>query len=216
MELRTKKIIAKEFLTLIIVLLLSGLVGLCIYPYNSLRRYQINKTEKEIAAQQIKSDSLSFGYKKKRKVQETFFNAISSEFNIAASNQNTVDKSWKVLSKVYHSDSIPIRFEKTWDAELVRYIKSMGYKDGKAFENFVGENLLNKNDSLNYEQSENVNQSISKLEIKVTRYKHNIFNSNEQIKFSLLVLIILLSIVYPIRFLILGIKWSLKTIKQND
>jgi type II secretory pathway pseudopilin PulG len=216
MKLRTKKIIAREFLTLIVLLLLSGLIGLCIYPYNSFRQSQIKSTEKEITAQQSKSDSLSFAYNKKRNAQETFFNSLSSEFNITASDQNTADKTWKILSKVYHSDSIPIKYDKTWDAELVKFIKSKGYNNGKEFEKFVGENLLNKNDSLNYQQSEKVNQSISALEIKATHLKHKIFDSNEQMKFSLLILIILLSIAYPFRFLILGIKWSVKTIKQKD
>lgn len=195
---------------------MSGLIGLFIYPYNSFRQSQINSTETEITAQKSKSDSLSSVYNKKRNAQETFFNSLSSEFNITASDQNTPDKTWKILSEVYHSDSIPIKYDKIWDAKLVKFIKSKGYNDGKAFEKFVGENLLNKNDSLNYQQSEKVNQSISALEIKATHFKNKIFDSNEQIKFSLLILIILFSIAYPLRFLILGIKWSVKIIKQQD
>lgn len=216
MKLSVKKLIAREFLILILILVVTIMSGLCIFPYNAFKQSQISSTQKEIFAQTKMSDSLSSLYDKKRNIQETFFAALATEYNLSKSKENSTEMLWKILSESYYADSIPIKYEKEWDIKLVGFLKSRGYDSGKSFQKFVEENLLNKNDSLNKRKSKKINKYISDLQIKSNHLKYEIFDTKKQIKFSLLILIFIFSIAYPLRFLILGIKWSVKTIKQKD
>lgn len=215
MKLSIKKIIAREFLILTTLILFSVLFGLCIYPYNAFRKLQIDSLESEISAKKKEMDSLTFMYNKKLTKQKEFFNesfeALSSEYQLDSS-----EATWKGLAKSYHSDSIIYFYEKKWDAKVVNFLNSKGFNDGRAFEKFVGENLLNKNDSINYLKSKKVDQNITELKNQSNQLYKKILSSREQIDFSLLIFKILFLIAFPLRFLILGIKWSINTIKQKE
>jgi hypothetical protein len=215
MKLSIKKTIAREFLILITLILFSVLCGICIYPYNVFLKSQITSIEKEISFQSKQSANLSSVFRKKRLTQETFIKALTLEYNISETDENTTEKTWKVLEERYTSDSIPI-FYKKWDKKVVEFLKSRGFNEGKGFEKFVGENILNKNDSINYLKSKKVDQSISELKIQSNHFKDKILSSKEQMNFSFLIFIILMLVAFPLRYLIWGIKWSIKTIKQNE
>ena len=216
MKLTTKKIFAREFLTLILILVLTGLFILIIYSYNAYKQTKIDSIRETINFQNKKSDSLSNQYNEKLSAQRVFFVALTSEFSITDPEQNSSDKTWKILRDSYYSDSMAIKFEKNWDAKLVSFLKSKGYESGNTFENFVGKNILTKDDSINFQKSDKINQSISGLEKNINNYHYQIISSDEQLRLSLWVLVILLIIIYPLRFLLIGIKWSIKTIKQQD
>ncbi len=189
--------------------------GLCIYPYNAFRRLQIDSIKIEISAEKKEIDSLTLTLNKKLTKQKEFFNesfeALSSEYQLDSS-----EATWKGLAKSYRSDSIPYFYEKKWDDKVVKFLNSKGFNDGKAFETFVGENLFNQNDSINYLKSKKIDQNVTEFKNQSNQFNKKILSSKEQINFSLLIFKILFSIAFPLRFLILGIKWSITTIKQKE
>ena len=72
MKLSTKKIIAQEFLTLIIVLTLGLISFLFTYPYNLYKRHQVENISTEISKKKL-ADSLSISYKSKLGKQNWYF-----------------------------------------------------------------------------------------------------------------------------------------------
>lgn len=215
MKLNVKKIIAREFLILTFLTFFSVLCGLCIYPYNAFRRLQFTNNEKEISFLSQKKANLLSIFNHKRKAQENFYKALSAEYDLIESEQNTSEKTWEGLGKAYLSDSIPIRYSK-WDSRVRLFLSSRGFNDAKTFEKFVGENIFNKNDSINYLKSKKVDQNVTELKNQSNQLKRKILSSREQIDFSLLIFKILFLIAFPLRFLILGIKWSINTLNQKE
>jgi hypothetical protein len=220
MKLSTKKIIAKEFLIFFGILILSVLLGLCIYPYNAYRHSQIESIRNEISYKTNQSDSLSIKYNTKLKTQENFSKLLISTWSDPEADSLHSDINrllWKEWGEDYRSDSIPYYYEKKWGPKIVNFLRSKGFADGKEFEKFVGSNLLNKKDSTNYQQSKQLEEIISELEIRISDLRQEINDSYQQIWVIILELIILLTIIaYPIRFFILLIKWSVKTLKQKE
>jgi len=212
MNLSTKKIIAREFLILAVVLLLSLFAGICIYPYNFYKQNQINAKNDKIHALRKKSDSLSLVYNEKKRVQKIFFNSASLIFGWSESYQDL----WKLLGEKYHNGSIPVMYNRVPSSDFVKFLKSEGYDNSEAFEKFLSENLLTKSDSLNYLESEKTDQIIFGVIIESNHIKEKMIDSDEHMKFFAQVLAILFSIAYPIRFFALGVKWSLGIINQKN
>ena len=65
MKLDTKKIIAREFLTLIIVFFIGLIIFFCTYPYNAFKQMQIEEQAIEISKKTKLADSLSLSFKTK-------------------------------------------------------------------------------------------------------------------------------------------------------
>jgi hypothetical protein len=96
---------------------------------------------------------------------------------------------------------------KLFNPVFLKFLKSNGFENNKSFENFLEKNLLTKIDSLNIFESEKVCREISVMENSERDYQSQIISSEKQITLSVWVLIILFSIAYPIRFIVLAIDW---------
>jgi hypothetical protein len=215
MRLTTKKILAREFLILIFLTLFSIICGLLTFPYNTFRKLQIYSINKEIYSQKGKMDSLSTSYNKKLINQKNFYNesfeALSAEYQLDSS-----EATWNDLTKSYIADSIIYFYENKWDKKVVKFLQSKGFNNGETFKKFVGENIFSKNDSINYSRSKKIEMKILELKNQSNIYNNKILSFKEQLNISFLIFMILFSIAFPIRFLILGIKWSIETIKLKE
>jgi len=208
MNKRTKKIIKRESSIIITVVSLTVIFGLCIYPYNAFKRSKIHTIESTINSQKKLSDSLSASLNGKLSIQKKFSESLSAAINDSCSKQNVSVGLWEILDKAYRSDLIPFIYtSKVFNPVLLKYLYSNGYCDSKSFESFIKANILTEVDSFNLNESGKLCLEISDLENRDRNCQSQIINSEKQIKLSIWVLMILFAITYPLRFIILVIKW---------
>ncbi len=115
MNIKTKKIIAREFLVFLICIGISIVTFLAIYPYNYFMRNKIDSFKKDISEKKILSDSLSKSYMLKYDTQFWFTGEFNKKFNMS----NT--KLWESLYEIAKGDSVKYKWENTWDNELILF-----------------------------------------------------------------------------------------------
>ena len=93
MKQEVKKIIAREFLIAIAVLILSAITFLSVYPYNWFKSTQINSISESINIQDKILDSLSNSYKKKSDNQDWLYNQFKERFEESVNANYKIDKS---------------------------------------------------------------------------------------------------------------------------
>ena len=208
MNKRTKKIIKRESSIIITILSLTLIFGLCIYPYNAIKHSKIHTIESTINSQKKLADSLSASLNGKLSIQKKFSESLSEAFNDSCSEQNISVGLWEILDKAYRSDLIPLIYtSKLFNPIFLKFLNDNGYYESNSFESFMRANLLTKVDSFNFNESEKICLEISDLSNSEKVYQSQIINSEKQIKLSVWVLIIQFAIAYPLRFIILAIRW---------
>ena len=217
MKLTTKKIIAREFLTLTLVLTLGLVSFLCTYPYNAFKRNQAENKSSEISEKTKLADSLCISYKSKLDKQNWFFEKFSNHFDLTGDTIfNTRDKIWKRLDYLAEKDSIKYKWEKVWDKDIVEFNKEIGFSNPVAFHSFIDKNRITKLDSSNYDSSVAINSEIALLSKDKKDNESEILSYNEQTEFGLKALIICFIILFGFRYLFYSLRWSLKTLKQKS
>jgi len=216
MKLTTKKIIAREFLTLTLVLTLGLISFLCTYPYNAYKRNQAKNISSEISEKSKKADTLSLTFKNKLGQQKWFFDKYSNQWDISGDVINTSDKLWKRLDYLALNDSIKYKWQNVWDKDLIAFNKKIGFSNPEEFQSFIDKNRVTKIDSANYDSSLAINSEIALLTKNKKNYESEILSYNEQTEFGLKALIICFIILFGFRYLFYSLKWSLKTLKQKS
>lgn len=212
MKLSTKKIIAKEFLLIISILLVTLIFNISIYPYNYFLERNILSEDQNILDLRQKANGVLLNYNKKKENHDMFYRLLLVEYDLNESST----KIWTDLTRLYYTDSIPIKFNNTWEKKLIRLLNNEGFKNGKEFEDFVHENIFTEKDSLDFRYAQSLNDSINLLTNKISGYYNKMIYKSRHREYTLYFLLILILIAYPVRFLFIGIKWSINTIKQNN
>ena len=216
MKLTTKKIIAREFLIMILVLTIGLILFLCTYPYNAYKRNQVENKSIEISEKSKKVDTLSLSFKNKIDQQNWFFEKYSNHWDISGDKINTSEKLWKRLDFLALNDSIKYKWQNVWDKELLAFNKEIGFTNPDEFKSFIDKNRITKIDSSNYDSSLAINSEIALLTKNKKDYESEILSYNEQTEFGLKALIICFIILFGFRYLFYSLKWSLKTLKQKS
>jgi hypothetical protein len=217
MKLTTKKILAREFLTLTLVITLGLISFLCTYPYNAIKRNQIENKSIKISEQTKLADSLSFSYKSKHNKQNWFFEKLSNQYDL--SDDTTFDERdeiWKRFNSWTLKDSINYKWEYIWSGEITTFFKSIGVQNSNSLQSFIENNTITKTDSSNFNTSLAINAEIAMLSKSKKENKGKIFLYNEQKEFGLKAIYICFIVFFGIRYLFYSIKWSLKTLKQKS
>ena len=216
MKLTTKKIIAREFLIMILVLTIGLILFLCTYPYNAYKRNQVENKSIEISEKSKKVDTLSLSFKNKIDQQNWFFEKYSNHWDISGDKINTSEKLWQRLDFLALNDSIKYKWQNVWDKELLAFNKEIGFTNPDEFKSFIDKNRITKIDSSNYDSSLAINSEIALLTKNKKDYESEILSYNEQTEFGLKALIICFIILFGFRYLFYSLKWSLKTLKQKS
>lgn len=214
MKLTNKKIIAREFLTLTIILALGLISFLSTYPYNAYKRNQVENKNTEISEKRNKVDTLSLSFKNKIDQRKWFFDKYSNHWDISRV-ENTPDKLWKRLDYLALNDSIKYYWQNVWDKDLLAFNKEIGFLNPNEFQSFIDKNRITKKDSSNYDTFLAINSEIALLIKNIKNYESDILSSNEQTEFGQKALIICFIILFGFRYLFYSIKWSIKTLKQK-
>jgi hypothetical protein len=216
MKLTTKKIIAREFLTLTLVLTIGLISFLCTYPYNAFKRKQVENKSAIISEKTKLTDSLSISYKTKLDKQNWFFEKFSNHYDL--SDDTTFDERYEIWKKFDNwalKDSINYRWEHEWGGENTSFLKSIGFPNPKSLQSFIEKNRITKMDSSNFNSSLAINSEIALLSKSKNDNDSKILSYSEQIEFGLKALIICFIILFGFRYLFYSLKWSIKTLKQK-
>ena len=209
-----KKIIAREFLIFLVMLILGIVVFLCIYPYNSYRENQIEKVNKSITEKELLADSLHKSVNKKIENQEWFFDKVSNEFDIINTEYSELKSLWPILQRIAENDSTEYRWNHKWEKSLIQFHKSIGFKNAQELENFIEQNSINSKDSVQLGKSTEIRKEIAKLTKQKDRLKRKVFNDYEKEGFAIGIGVVLFGILFLLRYLIYAVKWSLRTLKE--
>lgn len=216
MRLAIKKVIAREFLILALVAFVGLTCFLSTFLYNSARRHQAEGIKADIAKKTTLSDSLSISYTTKVQNQEWYFMRMNNEFDLG--EFNTPEKWWTVYIELAKNDSINILWEGIWneDESIIGFFNGLGFANGDSLQTFITENTIDELDLKNKKKSEDLQRELVEIRTKEQNIASSIMTYKEQLSFLKNVLFFLVIVLFVIRYIYYGVKWSLKTLKQKD
>lgn len=216
MKLKTKKLIAREILFLFCAVLLSLILFLSVYPFNSFYRMKTNRFNDNIVSENKKADSLSFNYDSKIKQHEWFFEEVKKKADVNNTEYSSSENLWSILVSDYDKDTIYYLYENKWSDILISIINDAGFQNAEEFKNFIGKNRITEQDMQGKKNASLVGKEIVNLKSERNTIQGKIISPSEQYNFAYCSLIVILILLYPVRLLFIIFFWSLKTIKQKE
>jgi hypothetical protein len=213
LKLKTKKILAREFLILISIIILSVILYLGTFLYNLNINYQANKIEKKIMSKNQNIDSLRYSYDFKINKQKWFFEENAKKYDIYDFEYNTYEKFWDRLSTIQKNDSLIYRWNNVYSKKLKEIFKEIGLKDGYELNEFIIKNSVTLQDLENKKIADSLKIDVNKFKNKKIDVSKKKLKPSEQFNFFISCLSILVIIMFPIRFLIIAIKWCYLILK---
>ena len=203
MNIEIKKKFAREFLILMAILISSLVVYLCIYPINSIRQSEIEKTEKILLCNKIKMDSLN---NQRDNVQDLLSLLDSqSDFSKAFTYQSLI----QTLSNDLQSKELFILIESDSNLKGV-------FLDYSDFKNMFRKELSERQTAKDISSRKAfLNEQNNRLTLQKNTLTKQIFTASEQLNFTTIFFIILLFIFYPLRGVYFATLWSIRTLKKK-
>lgn len=217
MQLRTKKIIAREFLIAITCLFISLLYFLGILIYNYRLDTQIKDVLEERDTKSNLIDSLSVPFKKKLENQEWFYNESEKKvIQDKYKSSESTDKLWERLSYLNKADSIIYKWNNVWKNDVKDGLREIGFKDGKAFNLFIEQNSLNNKERDVYDEIISIKKEINSLNEKSSNIEQKKIEYDQQVESTLQILLLLTLVGFPIRYFLYAIRWSYRILKKKE
>jgi hypothetical protein len=228
MDKRIKKIVAKEILILFATFLLMGLIVLIIYAVSYYYQNVNDKIRQELYQVDDEIDLMDGSFVKFRRSDSKSLELAEDFEMVFTINDTTIFRNDLMLFKKYVNKNENYWAERSFD-NSINYIKDTSYliqskiTYSEIYANIDSSYNIIKGDifvkAYSYEdylkyKFDNY-KSFLHLEYNRTSdwYKYQIGNSRWENLFYPISLV-LLSIVYPLRFLFLIIRWAIKTIKD--
>lgn len=214
MKLNKKKIIAREFLILMVCALVFGLAYLGTLPYNYFVNSKIYNLENESQSLRDSIETLTKSFSDKIEKQKWFYEKSNEKVNYGErKNETEVWQRWSELEKV---DSIDILWSNRWDVELRKIFNDLGFENSKELKQFIKSNSLST-DEINQNNSViSLNDELDEINSRIRTEKYKVLDADEKTEFALACLIIFGILSFPLRYLIYAIRWSIKTLKQKE
>lgn len=213
MKLQTKKIFAKEFLILIMVIVVGIVCFLCTYPYNFYRHSQITSLRKSIVEETKLSDSLAHDYEIKFQKKNWFSQKFTYKFGFQLYQ---IEDLWTRLDDLAKMDSIKFKWENIWNKELIIFNKEIGLTTPEKFEEFFNTARINTTDIKNYNQSLNIKKETTTLYSQKRVMETKILSFDKQTQFGIKCAFFFGIIVFGLRYVFYVVNWSVKTLKQKS
>ena len=136
MNVKFKKIIAREFLILLAMIVLGLIIFGCVFPYNAYQEKQIDGITQLIEEKEFEIDSLHKPIDQKIEKQRWFFEKVSGEFDISNSAYSELKTLWPILHRIALNDSTEYRWKNKWEKDLVEFHQKIGFKTPQDLEKF--------------------------------------------------------------------------------
>lgn len=211
MNIKTKKIIAREFLYGILFLLLGVGLYYSTYPYNYYLKNKKNVKATEINKLKSHRDSLESTFKEKKSTQEWFYKQVMTEYDVY--NVNRVDVLWNRFMEISDNDSIEIKWKGKWkEDDITLFFESIGFYSPDSLDNFIRRYSYSKSELSAIQKVENIDREIKLLKNDLNSIRF--LSNNDKIVFVRKSLFILLFLLFILRYAYYGTKWSIKTLKN--
>lgn len=214
MKLKTKKLIAREVLLLSGSAILASFIFLSTYPYNWYYQSNSEHIYLSIKAKEKEADSLCRSYDDKKKHQDWFYDENKKRYDVTV-NFSSPRAMWERIAEIYRTDSIEYKYRHVWQKELIDVLNEIGFHNVTDFKKFVSQNLITAEDDSNKVKSNQIKEELSSLRRIRAANDQKIIDLPGQVRFGFRVFIILLFILYPLRFLFILLRWSLLTLRQT-
>ncbi|MEZ4826981.1 MAG: hypothetical protein R3C61_11995 [Bacteroidia bacterium] len=209
---KQKKIIAREFLIFIAALGISVIAFIGTYPYNYFLNRKIDRIKEETKSLKDRIYKLEIAYNQKTEKQRWFYNeSVRKGIN---GNFRYSSQLWERLEELQKSDSIIFNWNNVWEKELIEIIQDIGFKNGEEFNRFILDNSVANEDS--NDKVNEIRRKVNSIEKTIWGLKSRILDTKEQIRFGLIFFAIISTIAFPIRYLFFAIRWSIKTLKEQE
>ena len=213
LTMQTKKIIAREFLMLVLLALLGTISYFSTHVYNYFNQNQKDSLKTEIKQYTIIKDSLSKIITEKEYAHVWFFKEVSKEYNVE--KYNSVEKWWNRSQSLAKNDSIKIIWETDWkkDPLYIQFFNKIGFPNPDSLQNFIITNSFSKLELNTKNKADSLNKIITTL--NKTYNTTSILSQNQQLGFLWKSILVLFTLLFAFRYLFYAIKWSIKTLKDK-
>jgi hypothetical protein len=215
MKLNKKKIIAREFLIVMVCAIVFVLAYLGTLPYNYFVNFKIDNLENESQPIKDSIETLTKSFSDKIGKQKWFVNEFE-KFSATGSSYNKYTELWERLEYLEKADSIQDKWENVWGSESKEIIQKVGFSNGHQFEQFIESNSLSTNEINQKNSIIPLNNELDKINSRIRTEKYKVLDADEKTEFALACLIIFGVLSFPLRYLIYVIRWSIKTLKQKE
>ena len=216
MKISIKKIVAREF----VFLTLLGVLGVCffllMFAYNIVRHHQNESYTREIQQKTSIIDSISKSYRTKILNQEWYFEKLNGQFDLGHLNKHEIWWSHSVLQA--KNGSIVLLWNGKWSQEksIIDFFYDIGFLTADSLQRFIINNTFNKTDLSNKVKAAKLQKDVSEIERRQKKIEAKILTSDQRISFSEKFLIVLGLMLFGMRYTYYGIKWSIKTLKNEQ
>lgn len=216
MKLTAKKIIAREFMALLLVMTIGLTAFLSIYIFNAIKEKKISRLSNEIKTISKQIDSLLFAYNKKIDKRNWYFKEWSTYSDLTDDNQyNTLVKVWNRIEYLAQQDSIRYRWQNIWGKDLVIFHKDIGFQNPEEFKAFIDYNRISPKNISDFKIANEKKTIISDLNKQIKETTTSKLSYDEQLDFTTNAILLLCLLIFVFRYLYYGVKWSLKTLNQK-
>lgn len=207
---RYKRIIAREFLVIVSVLSIAGLLFLSTFLYNLYITNKILQNSAALTSNQVKLDSLNKYFHRKQSNQKWFYD----QFDLPAPNnpQKTFDRLYQILKR----DSLRDKWNHEWkNTQLTKALNELGFETSDEFGKFINSNHISNADKNTYKTFKKLTIENHKLKSENEKFSKNIFTPEQRTNFFWNALFLLLSVAFIMRYLFYGVMWSISMLKHK-
>lgn len=213
-ETKNTKIIAREFLIVMLALTISIIFFLCTYPYNKIKRTQLERISIQMFEKSKKAYYLSLPYENKLNRQNWLYYKYSYTWDFGG-EKNSSYKLWKYLDHLYLNDSLTYTWQNVWSKDFIAFNSQIGFSNSKEFQSFIEKNRLTKIDLINNDSSLALKRDIEFLSNRNSKLVSQIIPYGLKVELTKNLLITLFIIFFVLRYLMYAIKWSFQTLRSR-
>ena len=212
LTMQTKKIIAREFLMLVLLVLLSSIFYFSTFVYNYINENQKNQIKTEINKHKIIKDSLSRIIEQKKYAQDWFFKEVTNEYDVY--NTQTSQSLWDRFVVISKNDSIKVKWNNKWkEDQITDFFKKIGFSNADSLQKFINNFSYTDLELTSVRKLDSINNEINIL--NKTNNTTIILSHNQQLNYLEKALLVLFVFLFAFRFFFYAIKWSIKTLKDK-
>ncbi len=215
MKLQTKKIIAREFLLLMLSIGIGLAAFLCTYLYNFYQQTKSQNISNKIKVEEYTADSLVRPFNNKIKQHELFYNQNNEKIDLSGSRYDSPRKLWSRVNDLALKDSIRIKFRTIWTSELKKVLGEIGFDNPEKLQSSIDKNRITPGDSSKYEEAKNIRTKISLLKREIGSRNSKVLFIKSQTEFSFWAFCISIIILFVIRYIFYAVKWSANILRQK-
>ncbi len=216
MNKNTKKIISKEILIFLSVLILSVLFFLGLYAYNYRQNSEIIRLTDNIKFKEKEANNLNIDFDYKQRNQQWFFEKMSNYYSNIGENKyiNSKDVLWKYFTDNFEKETL-----ETWNtiSEVNKnnvYLDKVYFSSLEELKYFITSKSFSEKDISNNQKAKEILNEVRVLNVDLAALYKSLIPLDKQRNFSINLLFVLLCVFFVMRYLFYLIKWCFKNLRE--